>query len=113
MILDRHGVRATSPSIGRDAEEQPTLLREVAAAARDRQTTCSHVSMRQGRDDSRRAIEGGDAMLLHDGSHIAMGYDRSRSVQATQRILDRWEERDGFGFVTVPETVERTGLVEP
>ena len=52
-------------------------------------------------------------MLLHDGSHIATGYDRSRSVQATQRILDRWKERDGFGFVTVPETVERTGFVDP
>ena len=33
-------------------------------------------------------------MLLHDGSHIAMGYDRSQSVQATERILDRWKERE-------------------
>jgi len=186
-VLERHGVKATFFSIGRYAEEQPALLREVAAAGHAiGNHTYSHISMPfhtdamirdelrrttdaieragiemaqvQGRrlmrpprgrrlpgtlrvlreegyvpitwsvtlrdwqkrvtanrilDDAHRQIEGGDVILLHDGSNIAMGYDRSQSVQATERILDRWKERERFEFVTVPEMVERTGFVYP
>ena len=60
-----------------------------------------------------RQIEGGDVILLHDGCNVAMGYDRSQSVQATELILDRWKEREGFEFVTVPEMIEPTGFVVP
>ena len=60
-----------------------------------------------------RQIRGGDVILLHDGSNDAMGYDRHCSVEATARILERWKERGGYEFVTVPEMIERTGFTYP
>jgi peptidoglycan/xylan/chitin deacetylase (PgdA/CDA1 family) len=56
-----------------------------------------------------RQIRGGDVILLHDGCDVAMGYDRSASVEATRRILDRWQG-DGMRFVTIPELMEATGF---
>jgi peptidoglycan/xylan/chitin deacetylase (PgdA/CDA1 family) len=47
-----------------------------------------------------RADEG-DIILLHDGSHVGPAVDRSRSLDATERILERFSER-GFAFPTVP-----------
>ena len=32
----------------------------------------------------------GSNLLLHDGGHLAMGTDRSRSIEATRLILRRW-----------------------
>jgi peptidoglycan/xylan/chitin deacetylase (PgdA/CDA1 family) len=60
-----------------------------------------------------RQIRGGDVILLHDGSNVAMGFDRSHSVEATDLILTRWKEREGYEFVTIPEMIERTGFVYP
>jgi peptidoglycan/xylan/chitin deacetylase (PgdA/CDA1 family) len=60
-----------------------------------------------------RQIRGGDVILLHDGSNVAMGYDRHCSVDATEAILARWKEREGYEFVTIPEMVERTGFTYP
>lgn len=60
-----------------------------------------------------RRIRGGDVILLHDGCNVAMGWDRSHSVQATELILTQWKEEQGFEFVTVPEMIERTGFVVP
>lgn len=60
-----------------------------------------------------RQIHGGDVILLHDGCDVAMGYDRSASVEATDRILKRWKSQ-GMEFVTVPELIEATGFaVDP
>ena len=60
-----------------------------------------------------RQIRGGDVILLHDGCDVAMGYDRSASVEAARRILDRWQG-DGMRFVTIPELIEETGFdVDP
>jgi peptidoglycan/xylan/chitin deacetylase (PgdA/CDA1 family) len=56
-----------------------------------------------------RQIRGGDVILLHDGSHVRMGVDRSRSVEATDRILNRYLG-EGFEFVTIPEMMERQQL---
>jgi peptidoglycan/xylan/chitin deacetylase (PgdA/CDA1 family) len=53
-----------------------------------------------------RQIHGGDVILLHDGSHVRMGADRSRSVEASDRILSRYLG-EGFEFVTIPEMMER------
>ena len=53
-----------------------------------------------------RQIRGGDVILLHDGSHVRMGANRSRSVEASDRILSRYRG-EGFGFVTIPELMER------
>jgi len=60
-----------------------------------------------------RQIRGGDVILLHDGSNVAMGYDRRCSVEATESILARWKECEGYEFVTVPEMIERTGFTYP
>jgi peptidoglycan-N-acetylglucosamine deacetylase len=60
-----------------------------------------------------RQIRGGDVILLHDGSDVRMGYDRSASIEATDRIITRWKA-EGYRFVTIPELIEATGFaVEP
>jgi peptidoglycan/xylan/chitin deacetylase (PgdA/CDA1 family) len=56
-----------------------------------------------------RQIRGGDVILLHDGSDVEMGYDRSASIEATDRILARWTA-EGMRFVTIPELIEATGF---
>jgi len=52
-----------------------------------------------------KRIKGGDIILLHDGCNVAMGYDRSHSIEATELILDRWKS-EGFQFVSIPELIE-------
>lgn len=52
-------------------------------------------------------------ILLHDGSDMRMGFDRSASIEATDRILARWKA-EGMRFVTIPEMIEGSGFpVEP
>lgn len=60
-----------------------------------------------------RQIRGGDVILLHDGCNVAMGWDRSHSVEATELILTQWKEQQGFEFVTIPEVIEATGFQVP
>lgn len=47
----------------------------------------------------------GDIILLHDGSNEEPAADRSRSVEATRKTLERYRP-DGYEFVTVPALVE-------
>jgi peptidoglycan/xylan/chitin deacetylase (PgdA/CDA1 family) len=47
-------------------------------------------------------IRGGDVILLHDGSHRAMGTDRSHTLTATGRLIARYKG-EGFEFVTIPQ----------
>jgi peptidoglycan/xylan/chitin deacetylase (PgdA/CDA1 family) len=49
-----------------------------------------------------RQMRGGDVILMHDGGHIAMGADRSQTVAATERLIERYKQ-EGYEFVTVPE----------
>jgi len=56
-----------------------------------------------------RQIRGGDVILLHDGAHVRMGANRSRTVEASDRILTRYKA-EGYEFVTVPEMMERQQL---
>jgi len=49
-----------------------------------------------------RQIRGGDVILLHDGGHLAMGADRSATVAATDRLIERYKG-EGYGFVTVSQ----------
>lgn len=60
-----------------------------------------------------KQVQGGDVILLHDGCNVSMGFDRSQSVEATDRILRRWKEGEGLEFVTVPELIERQGFTYP
>jgi peptidoglycan/xylan/chitin deacetylase (PgdA/CDA1 family) len=53
-----------------------------------------------------RKVRGGDVILLHDGSHVRMGADRSRTVEATDRLVSRYLS-EGFEFVTIPEMINR------
>jgi peptidoglycan/xylan/chitin deacetylase (PgdA/CDA1 family) len=52
-----------------------------------------------------RGVHGGNVILLHDGSHRAFGYDRSRSVAVTDRVIARYKA-EGYEFVTVPEMMK-------
>ncbi len=47
-------------------------------------------------------IRGGDIILLHDGSHVKMGANRTPTLEATARLLRRYKAT-GYRFVTVPE----------
>jgi peptidoglycan/xylan/chitin deacetylase (PgdA/CDA1 family) len=53
-----------------------------------------------------RQIRGGDVILLHDGSHVRMGADRSQTVIATDQIIARYKAQ-GYEFVTIPEMMEK------
>lgn len=49
-----------------------------------------------------RRIRGGDVVLLHDGSHAGFGADRSKTVQAVDSLIRRYQS-EGYEFVTVPK----------
>ena len=49
---------------------------------------------------------GGDVILLHDGGHLQMGADRSRTVTATDRLISRYKT-EGHEFLTIPEMMAR------
>lgn len=49
-----------------------------------------------------RRVRGGDVILLHDGGHREFGADRSRTVEASDRLISRYKA-EGYEFVTVPE----------
>ena len=52
-------------------------------------------------------IRGGDVVLLHDGGHKAFGTDRSRTVEAVDRLIAK-HHADGHHFVSVPEMMQQT-----
>jgi peptidoglycan-N-acetylglucosamine deacetylase len=45
---------------------------------------------------------GGDVILLHDGSHLGMGGDRTQTVAATDELLRRWKSEE-YEFATITE----------
>jgi peptidoglycan/xylan/chitin deacetylase (PgdA/CDA1 family) len=56
-----------------------------------------------------RQIHGGNVVLLHDGEFHRIGVDRSRSVEASDRLLTRYKGR-GYEFVTVPRMMAQRQL---
>jgi peptidoglycan/xylan/chitin deacetylase (PgdA/CDA1 family) len=50
-------------------------------------------------------LRGGSVILLHDGGHERMGVDRSKTVVATERVIERCKT-EGYEFVTVLEMME-------
>jgi peptidoglycan/xylan/chitin deacetylase (PgdA/CDA1 family) len=53
------------------------------------------------RMDSRKNKQG-EIILLHDGGHLEFGADRSHTVEATRRLLERYSG-EGKKFVSIPE----------
>lgn len=51
-----------------------------------------------------RQIQGGDVVLLHDGSHAAFGADRSKTIQAVDQLISRCLAQ-GYSFVRIPEMI--------
>lgn len=49
-----------------------------------------------------RQIRGGDVVLLHDGGHKEMGTDRSQTVLATEKLIERYKG-EGYEFKTIPD----------
>jgi peptidoglycan-N-acetylglucosamine deacetylase len=49
-----------------------------------------------------RQMQGGDVILLHDGSHCAQGADRAQTVIATDNLIRRYRDQ-GYEFVTVEQ----------
>jgi peptidoglycan-N-acetylglucosamine deacetylase len=49
-------------------------------------------------------IRGADVILLHDGGHACFGTDRSATVAAVDRLLNR-HKAEGYEFVTIPEMI--------
>jgi peptidoglycan-N-acetylglucosamine deacetylase len=113
-IVDATGVETKifRPPFG---GRRPATLRTVRAFGL--QTVMWNVTGRDWKAESaeeivryaERRIRGGDVILLHDGSHVRMGANRSRSVEATDRIVSRYLG-EGFEFVTIPEMMGRQQL---
>jgi len=59
-----------------------------------------------------RQIRGGDIILLHDGSHVRMGANRSQTVIATDRIIAK-HKQEGYEFVTIPEMMAEEAVSSP
>jgi peptidoglycan/xylan/chitin deacetylase (PgdA/CDA1 family) len=54
-------------------------------------------------------VRGGDVILLHDGGHLQMGADRSRTVTATDHLIARYKA-EGYEFVTIPKMMGRAAV---
>jgi len=52
-----------------------------------------------------KQIRGGDVILLHDGGHKQMGADRSQTVLATDRLIERYKG-EGCEFATIPQMLQ-------
>ena len=53
-----------------------------------------------------RRVRGGNVILLHDGGHLEMGEDRSRTVEATERLITKLHAQ-GYSFVTIPQMLDQ------
>jgi peptidoglycan/xylan/chitin deacetylase (PgdA/CDA1 family) len=54
-----------------------------------------------------RRIRGGDVILLHDGSHKAIGADRGQTVIATERLIETCKSK-GYEFATIQEMIQES-----
>ena len=65
-------------------------------------TTAGRVESHAVRQISRRGWRPFQIILLHDGGHMAMGADRSASIEAADRLISRYHAQ-GMKFLKVPE----------
>ena len=56
-------------------------------------------------------IRGGDIILMHDGSHVRMGADRARTVEATDRLIRQFKDQ-GYEFVSITEMMNTASKQE-
>jgi len=47
-------------------------------------------------------VSGGEVILMHDGSHQGMGWDRSKTVVAVDELIHRYKS-EGYAFASVGE----------
>lgn len=52
-------------------------------------------------------FRGGSVILLHDGSHLQFGADRSKTVRAVEHLIARYQA-EGYEFATIPTMMDRT-----
>jgi peptidoglycan/xylan/chitin deacetylase (PgdA/CDA1 family) len=64
-------------------------------SAKSPETIVGHVTRQVGAGKDR-----GEIVLLHDGSHIAFGAERSFTVEATRRLLEKYSA-EGKKFVSI------------
>jgi peptidoglycan-N-acetylglucosamine deacetylase len=57
-----------------------------------------------------KKIRGGAVVLLHDGGHAAFGTDRSKTVEAVDRLIVRFKS-EYLGFATIPEMMNGVEIV--
>ncbi|HZL27194.1 MAG TPA: polysaccharide deacetylase family protein [Acidobacteriaceae bacterium] len=95
-----HGARR--PAVFRTAAELGLTIVQWNAMGQDwRPISAAQIvaNLDRGLARSRKRNRGAN-MLLHDGSDVAMGADRSRTVRATELLLERFK-RDSSRVVTV------------
>jgi peptidoglycan-N-acetylglucosamine deacetylase len=56
-----------------------------------------------------KRVRGGDVILLHDGGHLQMGADRSRTVTAADHLIARYKA-EGYEFATIPQMMGRAAV---
>jgi peptidoglycan-N-acetylglucosamine deacetylase len=54
-----------------------------------------------------RRIQGGDVILLHDGSHLSPEHDRTHTIVATDHLISRYKS-EGYHFVTIPQMMQNS-----
>lgn len=67
-------------------------------SAKSPDSIVGHVLAGMSHQENRR----GEIILLHDGSHLAFGVDRSYTVEATRRLLEKYSQ-EGKRFVSVSD----------
>ncbi len=113
IILDATGIetKVFRPPFG---ARRPATLRAIREAGLEPilwNVTCYDWKARSAEEivaHAERQIRGGDVILLHDGGYRRMGADRTRSVEASDRILTRYKG-EGYEFVTIPQMMGRGG----
>jgi peptidoglycan-N-acetylglucosamine deacetylase len=107
ILFDTTGYRCTlmRPPFG---ARRPATLRAIRRLGLEPvmwNVTCydwKPISAQQIVAHAERQMRGGDVILLHDGGYRAMGADRSRSVEATDSIIERYKAR-GYAFATISQ----------
>lgn len=106
-LSEINGLALMRPPYGRRRPGSLRTLRDCGYAPVMWSITCyDWRRTTTGRAIARRGLRarGGDIVLLHDGSDHALGADRSKTLAATEAIIERGRA-SGYEFVTVPELV--------